>query len=346
MNNALTRRDFFRRIAVVSSALPITATGMVRKPLAKVRLGRVTRESVSVHTQPSDSSRILFQRYRDDVLNLYETIKSESGPAYNPTWHRVWGGYVHSGFIQIVQNRLNPLINEFPSSGQLMEVTVPYSQSYRPRSGGRWERFYRVYYRSTHWVIDSITGPDGRIWYGIGDGLITLTYYIAGEHLRLISQAELDPISPDIPDTEKRMELSINFQTLTAYERQNAVRQFLVSTGDAGLQGAPGTLSTETPRGNFRAESKRPSVHMGDGTIRSDADAYELPGVPWVTYFEKSGGYAIHGTYWHNNFGVTMSHGCVNMSPDDALWIYRWTTPYPDLKKEAEGQRKTPLVIT
>jgi lipoprotein-anchoring transpeptidase ErfK/SrfK len=49
---------------------------------------------------------------------------------------------------------------------------------------------------------------------------------------------------------------------------------------------------------------------------------YDLPGVPWVMYFYS--GYAIHGAYWHNNFGAPMSHGCVNMTPGEAQILYNW----------------------
>jgi len=51
-----------------------------------------------------------------------------------------------------------------------------------------------------------------------------------------------------------------------------------------------------------------------------------LPGVPWTCFFAQ-GGYAFHGTYWHNNFGLQMSHGCINMRNADAKWLFRWTTP-------------------
>ena len=49
---------------------------------------------------------------------------------------------------------------------------------------------------------------------------------------------------------------------------------------------------------------------------------YNLPNVPWTMYFR--GGYAIHGVYWHTNFGTPMSHGCINMKKSDARWLYRW----------------------
>lgn len=65
---------------------------------------------------------------------------------------------------------------------------------------------------------------------------------------------------------------------------------------------------------------------MGDGNITSDIFAYELPGVPWVSYFYRTG-VAFHGCYWHDNYGTEMSHGCVNMRPEEAKWLWRWATP-------------------
>jgi lipoprotein-anchoring transpeptidase ErfK/SrfK len=53
---------------------------------------------------------------------------------------------------------------------------------------------------------------------------------------------------------------------------------------------------------------------------------YQLPGVPWTSYFTEDG-QAFHGTYWHQNFGTPMSHGCVNMRTSEALWLFRWATP-------------------
>jgi lipoprotein-anchoring transpeptidase ErfK/SrfK len=65
---------------------------------------------------------------------------------------------------------------------------------------------------------------------------------------------------------------------------------------------------------------------MGDGTLDSNIYAYELPGVPWNMFFVSTG-VALHGAYWHDNFGYRMSAGCVNLRPKDAKWLYRWTTP-------------------
>ena len=101
-------------------------------------------------------------------------------------------------------------------------------------------------------------------------------------------------------------EIVIVLSTQTAYAYENGVlqRSAIISSG---------LPATPTVQGNFKITRKLPSRHMvGPG--------YDLPGVPWVSYFFA--GYAIHGTYWHNNFGTPMSHGCVNMTTADAKWFY------------------------
>ena len=72
---------------------------------------------------------------------------------------------------------------------------------------------------------------------------------------------------------------------------------------------------------------------------------YDLPGVPWVSYFTEPG-IAFHGAYWHNRFGTPMSHGCINMRPDAAKWIYRWTLPaVPPNQFLLESQNGTQVEI-
>jgi hypothetical protein len=65
---------------------------------------------------------------------------------------------------------------------------------------------------------------------------------------------------------------------------------------------------------------------MGNGNLVADVDDYELPGVSWVLYFTEHG-HAFHGTYWHDNFGTPMSHGCLNMRSSEARWLFRWALP-------------------
>jgi L,D-transpeptidase-like protein len=331
MDKSMDRRNFLKYfslgLTVFSFPYPRKTTSQAKKI---IHLGRVTSESLSIYKEPSDNSQILFQRFFNDILNIYDEIISDDGPGYNPVWYRVWGGYVHSAFIQAVRYQLNPIIRSFPSTGSLMELTVPYSQSHLIKNRNIWEAFYTLYYGSTHWVFDLIEGPDGQLYYKIRDALLTLSYYVPAKHLRIVGESELTPIHPDIVPKDKHIEISIDFQVLRAYEKNQLIQEFQVSTGLPTTSIDPDFIPTDTPKGNHIIQDKLPSVHMGDGTLRSDAEAYELPGVPWVSYFEPTTGVAIHGAYWHNNYGVTMSHGCVNMKPEDAKWVYRWTTPYPD----------------
>jgi lipoprotein-anchoring transpeptidase ErfK/SrfK len=329
MDKKISRREFVKLLGMGSLGLAINPQRFAQNfPITE--FGRVTAESISVYEKPSDKSGIVSQRYRDSIINIYREVDSEFGPAYNPIWFRVWGGYIHSGYVQKVQYHLNPIIDSFPKQTQYAEVTVPFSQSYQLHARGDWEKLYMLYFSSVHPIFSVREGPDGQPWYEIRDSLVTLSYYIPAVHMHIIDPNELTPLSPNLAAELKRIEISIDMQQLTAFEDSKIVKQVKVSTGRPYLNPDPNLIPTDTPKGEFHIQAKRPSVHMGDGTIRSDVEAYELPGVPWVSYFESSTGVAIHGTYWHNNYGVTMSHGCVNMRSEDAKWVYRWTLPQPN----------------
>ncbi len=102
--------------------------------------------------------------------------------------------------------------------------------------------------------------------------------------------------------------MNLSAQTLTAYQGNTPVFSALISGGLAG---------TPTVVGRFKIYTKLTSTRMtGPG--------YDLPNVPYTMYFYR--GYAIHGTYWHNNFGTPMSHGCVNMRTQDAAWVFNWAS--------------------
>jgi hypothetical protein len=87
-----------------------------------------------------------------------------------------------------------------------------------------------------------------------------------------------------------------------------------------------------------------PSKHMGDGNLTSDLQAYELVGVPWNCFFTQLG-HAFHGAYWHDNFGVPMSHGCINMRIAEAKWLFLWVMPISEPDKESTNKFGTPIRI-
>jgi lipoprotein-anchoring transpeptidase ErfK/SrfK len=243
----------------------------------------------------------------------------------------VWGGYIHSSYLQKVKINYNQAQPEIPETGQLAEVTVPYSQSYTYSQYNGWQVEYRLYYETTHWITGVDQGPDGKAWYQVTDELQPWSYWVPASHLRTISDEELSPISPDIPFNQKRIEVNLARQNLTAFEGDQPVLETRVSTGIPSSRPTSNGIPTATPEGSFNIYSKMPSKHMGDGRLMQgdlNLDAYELVGVPWTMFFHRlDTGYALHGTYWHNNFGWQMSHGCVNMRNADAKWVFRWSMP-------------------
>jgi lipoprotein-anchoring transpeptidase ErfK/SrfK len=118
---------------------------------------------------------------------------------------------------------------------------------------------------------------------------------------------------------EKRIEINTADQYLVAIEQETPVFAARIASGAVFSNG-----DYSTPHGRHTVFHKRPSRHMAAGNLA--ANGYDLPGVPWVSYFTESG-IAIHGTYWHNNYGAPRSHGCINLTPSAARWIFRWTLP-------------------
>lgn len=130
----------------------------------------------------------------------------------------------------------------------------------------------------------------------------------AGQELRIYPPATaLTAFGVDAPvDGARRIVIDLGDQTLTAYQGDVQVLHVYVSTGKA---------ATPTLPGEFAIYQKLDSQHM-------TGDDYDLPGVPWVMYYFDE--FAIHGAYWHANFGVPTSHGCTNMTIADAQALYRW----------------------
>lgn len=118
---------------------------------------------------------------------------------------------------------------------------------------------------------------------------------------------------------EKHIFVDLNTQTLRAYEGDSLIFAFPVATGKW----------KNTPTGDFRIWIKIRNAHMEGG---EGADYYNLYNVPYTMFYyndevSRGMGYSLHGAYWHNNFGHPMSHGCVNLRPEDAAQLYEWAQP-------------------
>jgi hypothetical protein len=118
---------------------------------------------------------------------------------------------------------------------------------------------------------------------------------------------------PADPNGEKWVLINITLQYLWAYQGDQVLWQGYISTG---------TAKFATPPGSYHVLSKLPSQTM-EGVL--GGEYYNVPDVPDVMYFTDRG-HALHGTYWHNNFGTPMSHGCVNLPMDVADWMYQWAS--------------------
>ena len=108
----------------------------------------------------------------------------------------------------------------------------------------------------------------------------------------------------ELADEGRWIDVDLSEQRVTAYEGDQAVQSFIVSTG---------TRAHPTVTGQFRVYVKYKAAPMS-------GPGYYLPGVPFIMYFYS--GYALHGTYWHNNFGTPMSHGCINLRTPEAEWLF------------------------
>lgn len=324
MGESMNRRQFLGLAALSAASVafrppppPNTGTGL--------GLARVATTWIGLYSEPTFRSRRLARLMRDELHTLLASETSDEGPSHNPLWYRLSDGYAHSGNLQLV--RWLPQVPEtsVPPDGGLFEVSVPYTRSYREPSSESGP-IYRLYYQSTHWVEAVLDGADGRPWYRILDDIRRVRYCAPAEHLRRVDASELEPLSPAVPPRQKRIEVSLTRQELMAFESDRLVFRTRISSGIPDRRPRENGVPTITPDGFFHVSTKTPTRHMGDGRVTADLEAYELPGVPWVSFFHDTG-VAFHGTYWHTDFGIPRSHGCVNMRPEEAKWLYRWCLP-------------------
>ena len=332
--STLSRRDFLKLGGFSLGTLGFSPSLKNLLDFDDSNLVRIATNSVSIYRRPTDESSIVSTWYRDELLRIYGEVEADE-PSHNPIWYRVWGGYVHRSHLQRVKILLNKTLSVLEDGiPRLVEVTVPFTEPWRTSKAFGWQKLgFRLYYQSTHWVQAIETGPTGEPWYQVNDDLAGL-YHVNPIHVRPIPLEEMSPLTPDIPLEKKRIEVNLTTQKLAAFENDREVFKTTIASGlPNGPRGADG-LSTKTPQGEYRILEKDGSKHMGNGNLFADADDYELPGVPWTCFFTTQG-HAFHGTYWHENFGVPMSHGCVNMPTEDAKWLYRWALPKHEVGKHA-----------
>ena len=170
--------------------------------------------------------------------------------------------------------------------------------------------------------VHELREVDGEKWCDIGCG-----WWLPYRRLGLVIR---QPRPPGVGEREQWIDVSLNEQTLAAYEGDRLVFATLISGGESNFP---------TVEGLFQIYFKAAKRKMSGG---EDVGAYYyLEDVPWQMYFHE--GFALHASYWHDFLGLPNSHGCVNLSPKDAKWIFEWSIPrFKAGQSQAGTTRKNP----
>ena len=324
--SGISRRDFLKACGLslaglmIPSKLLSPSTRDEPRMRKDILLGRVTQNAVKMYEKPSVSAGVIQEMEMDSLYRITQATVSEDEHVANRVWYELDGkGFAYSGRIQPVRQILNNADTNIRNQGCLGEITVPFVDAYTGIDDDR-SFAYRFYYGGTFWVLKWLRDKAGSLWYQLLDDRYYNVYYVPAYYMRLVPSSELMPISNKVPPEDKKILIDLKTQFLTAYEGEKLVYMSRISSGVRLKEGG-----FATPKGHYRTYRKRPCRHMA--TPASEfGGGFDLPGVPWVSYF-TSDGIALHGAYWHNDFGVPHSHGCVNLTPRAAKWIYRWTTP-------------------
>ena len=319
-------------------------------------LGRVCVGKIDMKLKPAFESATVKVLYEDAVLPWVKVVIG--APNLNRGKSRRWvetpDGYIYGPDFQRVLNQINVPVKTLPQSasgtGMWVEVSVPWVDAPLANPPARAEVLRqldgnpRLYYSQIYWV-DDLRQRNGKTEYHITEkhGSPGDMFWADGQALRPMTLEEMTPIRPEVGD--KRVLVNLGTQTMACFEGKKEVYFCRVSTGAKFNSDGKAVDKWSTPVGMFNSISRKfVGLHMAGGTR---ASGYEVFGVGWTSFF-ATGGYSIHSTYWHANFGEPMSHGCVNAEPDDAKFVFLWSAPqvaYDPGKIEISGYDGTKVEV-
>jgi lipoprotein-anchoring transpeptidase ErfK/SrfK len=335
----LTRREFIIKASQMATGFLAWPTNrFLQRPEFPVvdRLGRVNVGKVEIKKRPNADSQTVSVLYEDAVVEWILEVVGTNAYRNNQRYVETPEGYIWAPYLQPVRNIPNVPVQSLPDSsrgpGMWVEVSVPYVDlllyNPPPRSPGLQNRLElkqspRLYFSQVTWVDQQKVNEEGKTQYRLNEpfGGYGDIYWALAEAFRPLMSDEISPISPDVE--EKRIEVNISRQTLSCFEGPREVYFCRISSGALWDAWGNSVDAWATPLGIYPIWRKLISLHMSGG---SSGGGWDLPAIAWTSLFAENG-VAIHSTFWHNNFGEPMSHGCVNASPDDAKWIFRWTLP-------------------
>jgi len=345
----LDRRAFLKLAAAAALPLmmPVRGLGSIVRAAAQsacqeeaeeglppAPLGRIaTWWQQAVRGTPTLDGEWLATRRRNDVIPLYAAVEGEAPWPTNSVWYRTDEGYIHSGYVQPVHDEPQAVVRTVAEPGFWAQVAQPWAEA-------RWSVTSpyvaaKLYYGTVYRVVAMVLDDSGVAWYQLKEGYTPWrpSVFVPATSLRPLPRREVAPLSPGVQD--KVVEIDLTAQTVSCLEGGRPVFSTPAATG---------RWQTATPRGEFSVHYKRHTRRMN---VQDIAEPYDLPGVAFPVYFTWSG-VAIHGTYWHNDYGRVHSHGCVNVSADAAKWIFRWVDPvisYEAYTQKADAEDKGTRVV-
>ncbi len=354
-----TRRDFLKLAGLGAGAMalrPFSSNPPARAqpdfPKAD-HLGRLT-QTLGLYSAPRVDYSPIGKVYEDTVVEWRRVANAQTKDlsVVNQHWVETPDGFLYGTYVQPVRNLPNEPLKAVPNGkkGFWAEVSVPYVDLAmdNPPARSPWAQDIlglgknpRLYYSQVVWIDQVKDGlyrfnEDGGRPAGATGGSYGDVFWADGRALRPLTPDDVAPISPDVDPNNKRVVVNLTYQTLSCFEGNTEVYFCRCSTGGKfDAQGNPVDAWSTNP-GDHLTWRKAVSIHMSGG---STGAGYDTPAVSWTNLFDGAG-IAIHAAFWHNAFGEPRSHGCVNASPEDAKWIFRWTLPKMSLD---EGDITVPM---
>jgi L,D-transpeptidase catalytic domain len=295
--------------------------------------GRTRAEPEPFHDAEARTNGLLAHRtyaYLQDDINIYPQPSTSAPPLYNvgqgflyvtiqgqveaegQSWYIINPGeYARAEDIRVVStpefHGVEVTVQPERPFGWVVEAVRPSS-----RPDGEPEPIFAKLERFDFFqVYDAVAGAEEWLWYDIG----------GGRWVRQTFVSLVDPHAPpaEVAEGEFWVEVDLYEQTFAAYEDSRMVYAGLISSG---LNRWP------THEGIFQVFSRHMEIRMSGA--EGKVDYYNIEDVPYTMYFDRHNEIALHGAYWHDRYGYKHSHGCVNMPPRDAEWIYYWSENGPN----------------
>lgn len=365
----ISRRDFLKLVggtAITSVFHPVNKLDFFYSqnfPEAE-HLGRLTA-TINYHSEPriDDYTLLKTQAFEDDVVVINREVVA-SAPDFNfpniQRWFETPKGYLFAGYVQPVKNQPNEPLKAIldNKAGFWAEVTVPYADLLidNPPPRAPWTKDIigkggtpRLYFSQVVWIDQIKMGDTNQILYrfeenggrppGATGGSYGDIFWANANAFRPLTVDDVSPIHPAVdPNTKKiNVDTTRNMNTVTCMEGKDEVYFCRCSPGAKFNSDGNLVDNWTTVPGDYITQWKTISIHMSGG---STGAGYDTPAVSWANFFDSQHGMAIHAAFWHNMFGEQVSHGCVNVAPEDAKWIFRWT--YPQISLENLDVRKIP----